>query len=85
MKSIEFSKKHEALKNKLTQEIEKILERRGGEFEMETWEDEANNEIIGISLEKGVAFEDMAGAVEYYPISELGFDDAIYVLGLLEA
>jgi len=86
MKSDELLAKKEALKQEITQAIKAELENRNGSHEFAlAWYDEADNTVIRISLKEGVVFEDMAGREESYPIGELGFDDGIYVLGLLEA
>ena len=45
------------------------------------WRDEANNYIEEVSIERGVVFGDIG---EDYPISELGIEDAIYVLSELK-
>lgn len=87
MNSTKLSQEFQALKSKLTQSIEeKLSQKEGGFFNLEdkSFTDEANNEVVEVSLEKGVIFEDMGGGFESYPISELGFNDGIYILSLLE-
>ena len=72
---------HNVLKQELLHSVTQGIEAREGkrfEFNYE-WEDEANNDIHAVSIENGVEFEG-----DCYPLSELGIEDAIYVLNELE-
>ncbi len=86
MNSTKLSQEFQALKSKLTESInEQLSQKEGGCFNLEnSFTDEANNTIVGVSLEKEVIFEDLGGDLQSYPFSELGFDDGVYILSLLE-
>ena len=85
MTSTLFSQKYHQLKREIAAAIEEHLNKVSGTFELvNPFTDEANNSIVAVSIENGVHFEDMGGNIEHYPLSELGVDDAIYILSLFE-
>ncbi len=67
---------HRKINSSVIGRIEKLLETGGRLFYEETWSDEANNDIRSVSTE-GVFFDDEDSS---YPLEELGFDDAVYIL-----
>lgn len=70
---------HREMKNSVVNRIGALLTSGGKLQFQDTWEDEVHNEIEAVSL-NGVQFNEGS---DDYPLSDLGFDDSVYILNEL--
>lgn len=85
MKAQDYTIKLHDLKTELVRDIEELLNEKGGKVEFDSpWDDESENTVVAASVENGIHFLDMGDQETHYPLEQLGFDDGIYLLSLLE-
>ena len=77
-----FQERHRELHGEVIKELKRQLGRKRVDLEKEEvdFDDEAGNRIIKVDRVH-VHFD---GTMEKYPIGDLGIDDALYILGVLE-
>lgn len=78
--SSDYYSEYRKLKDSIIKDIRKAVGRKKFKFE-DSFEDEAHNELHAVSA-KGVFFDGIVG--ESYPLGELGINDALYILSLIE-
>jgi hypothetical protein len=89
LQSDKFSMKFNSLKDELLHAIRETINEEEYndegfvEFGEDGFEDEAQNDLIGVNTEN-VAFGDMCGDICEYPLEDLGYPDALEVLRILE-
>ena len=86
MLSQKIYQRKQDLLNEMVNDIIELLDEKGGKVEFDSpWDDESENTVVAASVENGIHFLDMGDQETYYPLEQLGFDDGIYLLTLLES